>query len=155
MALSSAALPAACTGVDPCTDIACQQAIAQTHEITEQDFQSRIILSAGPPKELSAAEIQGIIDGGLCGTDALLLDPRVPVNAALNPVTGPYNPAVVAYSLPLFKGILSENAERFSFYVATGGSKGRDVIFAVASGGAVDRYFDFSDLWPSREEQDQ
>ncbi len=120
----------------------------QTHEITEQDFQSRIIASAGAPKVLSAADIQSIIDGGLCGTDGLLLDPNVASNAELNPVAAPPAPNMVCYSFPFLKGILTETPETFSFYVATGGASGKDVIFSVALAGATQQFFDCSDHWP-------
>ena len=145
---AAAALPPACKGVDPCTDVACQQAIAQTHLITEQEFQSRVIPGAGAPKVLSAADVQGIVDGGVCNRDGIVFDQNVATNAELNPVAGPYNPAFVVYSLPFFKGILSEGPESFSFYLATGGSTGTDVIFSVVFAGQPDRFYDRSEHWP-------
>ncbi len=148
MAPSSGKLPPACNGVDPCNDVACQKAIAQTHEITEQDFQSRIIVSAGPPKVLSAADVLGIIAGGLCGTDGLLLDPNVTINADLNPVAGSPNPNMVCYSFPFLKGILADGPDSFSFYVATSSSGGNDVVFSVAFAETPVCYYDQSTYWP-------
>jgi hypothetical protein len=146
---AAAALPSACKGVDPCNDVACQQAIAQTHLITEQEFQSRIIPGAGAPKVLSAVEMQGIVDSGACNKEGILFNQNVLTNAELNPVAGPYDPAFVVYSIPFFKGILSESPESFGFYLATGGSTGTDVIFRVTFlGKEPDRYYDNSESWP-------
>ena len=145
---AAATLPSACKGADPCNDVACQQAIAQTHLITEQEFQSRIMPGAGAPKVLHAADVQGIIDGGNCSKEGIVFNQNVPTNAELNPMAGPYNPAFVVYSIPFFKGILSESPERFGFYLATGGGTGTDVIFSVTFAGQPDRFYDRSEHWP-------
>lgn len=146
---ATAALPAACKGVDPCSDVACQQAIAVMHVITEAEFQSRILPDGGAPKVMTGADVQGIVDGGDCSKQGLLFDQTVPNNADLNPIAAAYNPAFVVYSLPFFKGILSESPDTFSFYLASGGSTGTDVIFSVTFAAQPDRFYDGSQLWPS------
>ncbi len=144
----SSQIPLACQGVDPCTNVACQQALVKEHEITESDFQSRIIPSGGAPLVKSASEIQGIMDGGVCGTDGLQLNQNVQTNAELNPIAAPYDSAFVYYSFPFLKGLLLTNPESFSFYLATGGTHGTDVIFSVAYPDATMSYFDCTNKWP-------
>ncbi|MBS1614539.1 MAG: hypothetical protein JST06_00290 [Bacteroidetes bacterium] len=143
------AIPPSCKGVDPCTNVACQQALVKEHEITETDFQSRLIQSAGAPKVMTATEIQSIMDGGTCGTDGLRFDQNVQTNAELNPIAAPYDPAFVYYSFPFLKGVFLDNPDSFSFYLATGGSLGRDVIFSVTYLNATMSFFDCSNHWPS------
>jgi hypothetical protein len=148
MNYSNSNLPPACNGVDPCTDQACQQAIAATHIISEQEFQNRIIQSAGQPRMLTASDMQDIINAGTCGSDMIVLDQNVEYNADLNPAVSTSAGGLVAYSFPMFKGILSQNPESFSFYLATA-TEGRDVIFSVSfGGGASDQFYDNSTNWP-------
>jgi hypothetical protein len=140
-------LPPACNGVDPCTDLECQRAIAQTHVISEQDFQTRIITQAGPPKVLSATNIQDLLDSGNCSKDAIAFDASVESNQDLDPIVRSAGSNYINYSFPLFKGILSQSATAFSFYLATGGS-GRDVIFKVDFSSQPAEYYDISSAWP-------
>jgi hypothetical protein len=53
----------------------------------------------------------------------------------------------INYSFPLFKGILSQSATAFSFYLANGVS-GRDVIFKVDFSSQPAEYYDTSTEWP-------
>lgn len=145
---SSQPLPPECNNVNPCTDVVCQRAIADSHEIPESDFQSRILPDAGGPKVLSAGSMQQILSG-TCGTDFIILNQNVRTNQELNPVSAQQSQGMVAYSYPLFKGIFSYGAESFSYYLATGGATGRDVIFKVTFGeGQPDKYYDFSGETP-------
>jgi hypothetical protein len=140
-------LPPACDGVEPCTDQECQRAIAQTHIISQQDFLNRIIPQAGPPKVISATNIQDLLDSGNCSKDAITFDATVESNQDLEPIVKSAGGNYICYSFPLFKGILSQSATAFSFYLATGGS-GRDVIFKVDFSGQPTEYYDTSNQWP-------
>lgn len=140
-------LPPACNGVDPCTDQECQRAIAQTHIISEQDFSSRIIPQAGQPKVLSATNMQDLVDSAHCGKDAIAFDPTVEANQDLQPMVQSVRANYINYSIPLFKGILSNSPTAFSYYLATGAS-GRDVIFKVDFTNQATQYYDTSTAWP-------
>lgn len=141
-------MPPECDGVDPCKDPACQQAIAGNHVISEQEFQSRINTQAGDPKRITAADIQNLVDSGKCGQDMIVLNQNAASNAQLDPQIADAAGGMVAYSLPCFKGILTQSPDYFGFCLASGTS-GNDVIFKVSYGGArPDMYYDASGLWP-------
>lgn len=147
MDYSSLALPPACTGVDPCNNVACQVAIAETHLITQEEFQGRILDEAGEPKVISAVDMLNIMNGGTCSADVIIFDQNVALSAELNPAPAPEPGKYVAYSYLLFKGILSQGAETFSYYIASGNT-GRDVIFQVDFAEQPTRYYDDSQAWP-------
>lgn len=140
-------LPPACDGVNPCTDQGCQRAIADTHIISEQEFQSRILDEAGEPKVIAASDMQRILDAGSCGADVIVFDQNVATNAELSPHPAPQAGGKIAYSYPMLKGILSLQPETFSYYIASG-SAGRDVIFKVEFAEEPVRFYDRSQDWP-------
>jgi hypothetical protein len=145
---TSMSLPPECDGVNPCTDQSCQRAIARQHEITEAVFQSRLLPDTGAPLTLPAPNIEEIMSTGTCGADAIAFDQNVTLNAELKPIVTSEPGTMVAYSFPLFKGILSMKPTNFNFSLANGGTTGRDVIFSVEFEDDPTQYYDCTSLWP-------
>jgi hypothetical protein len=149
MDYSSYTLPPECDGVNPCESEACQRAVAVTHQIDQTEFFSRVDTGAGDPKVYTASEMQQILSGGTCANNVIAINQNVSTNDQLNPHAAPAAGGNVAYSYLTFNGILSEQAEVFKFYLATGsGGVGRDVIFSVEFGAAVERFYDATQTFP-------
>src|SRR6476620_8384813 len=104
MDYSSYNLPPECNGVNPCDSVACQRAVATTHQIQESEFFSRVNGAAGNPKVYTTQQMQQILNVGTCQNSLIAIDQNVATNDQLNPHAAPAANGKIAYSYLTFNG---------------------------------------------------
>lgn len=137
-------LPAPCQQPGACNDPECQRLIAASHRISEQEFLDRTVPpGAHDGKVISAREIRGLLAGVDCSLLHIAIDTNVPTNDDIR--LDLVHSDIVTYSIAMFRGILQDDPDDFSFFKGVKANGDDDILFSVSFPDNPVRFYDLSD----------
>lgn len=163
-ATTTAELSFACEDRGNCENEVCQEQMVAYHEINQQTFETITTGFSQMGKSISASTISSaLVESGVtCATHVIAIsgdmddtnnNQDISFNVVADENNSGYTFFTVNYPIALFAGILAASPLSFEFFKAEKvncSSDCNDIVFTVNFSGNVTKYYDISDVPPTK-----